>query len=357
MSTALDDLRRKLGCDWPSIARAEAKTNETRAKVTEILTRGGAASVCDDASVVVFGSLARDEWTSGSDVDWTLLVDGRADPEHRKIAQFVEDRLRESELKEPERTGLFGSMAFSHDIIHQIGGERDTNKNTTRRVLLLLESYAVLEQKTHDRVLRAILNRYLEDDGSFATSGSRKYLVPRFLLNDIVRYWRTMAVDYVHKVYERAGRGWALRNVKLRMSRKLIFVSGLLTCFSCFLDPSPGLAEASAEDPQARVPRYVNHLIEYVKKTPVTILAEALAMYAEEDTARGILSSYDEFLSMVDDRSTRERLGTLSMEGADKDKVFLQAKDVSHRFQEGLTRFFFDENAQVRELTRKYGVF
>jgi hypothetical protein len=31
-------------------------------------------------------------------------------------------------------------MIGSHDIVHEIGGEDDTNSNTTRRVLLLLES-------------------------------------------------------------------------------------------------------------------------------------------------------------------------------------------------------------------------
>ena len=35
----------------------------------------------EDTSIVVFGSLARSELTSGSDLDWVLLVDGFADPE------------------------------------------------------------------------------------------------------------------------------------------------------------------------------------------------------------------------------------------------------------------------------------
>jgi hypothetical protein len=28
-------------------------------------------------------------------------------------------------------------MAFSHGIVHRIGGQNDTNKNTTQRILLL----------------------------------------------------------------------------------------------------------------------------------------------------------------------------------------------------------------------------
>jgi len=38
-----------------------------------------AALDSEDTSIVVSGSLARDEYTAGSDIDWTLLVDGSVD--------------------------------------------------------------------------------------------------------------------------------------------------------------------------------------------------------------------------------------------------------------------------------------
>ena len=128
-------------------------------------------------------------------------------------------------------------MAFSHDIIHQIGGQNDTNRNTTQRILLLLESAPIgRNNQAHEQIIRGVVSRYLEEDTHLLTADSRQYRIPRFLLNDIVRFWRTMAVDFASKQRDRAGEGWGLRNAKLRMSRKLIFVSGLLVCFGCNLD-------------------------------------------------------------------------------------------------------------------------
>ena len=111
----------------------------------------------------MFGSLARGEWTQGSDLDWTLLVDGQVVGEHADIAHRIAD-IVQGDKKTPGPTGVFGGLTFSHDIVHFIGGDDDTNTNTTRRILLLLESKSLGDDTVRERVLRAVLSRYVGED-------------------------------------------------------------------------------------------------------------------------------------------------------------------------------------------------
>lgn len=138
-TSKLTQLQQRLGINWRHIdaarSRAQAKREELRTSLKRIDS--------EDTSVVVFGSLARDEFTPGSDIDWTLLVDGSADPIHLQLARKIDEMISNAASKRPGREGTFGSLSFSHELVHRIGGEDDTNRNTTRRILLLLESKVV----------------------------------------------------------------------------------------------------------------------------------------------------------------------------------------------------------------------
>jgi len=310
----------------------------------------------EDTSLVVFGSLARGESTSKSDLDWTYLIDGEANSDHLKISQQIQRLFRSEGYEEPGPTGTFGNMAFSHDIIHQIGGQHDTNKNTTQRILLLLESCAIGKRtEAYERVIRGVINRYLEEDVHPLTHDSKRYRVPRFLLNDIVRFWRTMAVYFASKQRDRAGAGWGLRNAKLRMSRKLIFASGLLVCFSPNLDLALN-AQISTDKDDIKL-KLINHIRDYVRKTPLQVLANSIKQYrVPEATARELFGAYAAFLELLDDKKSREALKALRASDSRTDPIFQQVREISKAFENGLDHIFF-ENPNVAPLTRKYGVF
>jgi hypothetical protein len=247
-------------------------------------------------------------------------------------------------------------MAFSHDIIHQIGGQSDTNKNMTQRVLLLLESASIgRDVQAHERVLRGVINRYLEEDNHLLTSDSKRYRVPRFLLNDIVRFWRTMAVDFASKQRDRAGQGWGLRNAKLRMSRKLIFASGLLVCFDCHLDLE--LQTKISTDKSAIRLNLVQYIRERLRQSPLEILARSTERYGiPDEIARELFDSYAEFLRVLDDPEAREALDRLRASCSRTDSTFNRIREISEAFEHALDNVFF-ENANLAPLTRKYAVF
>ena len=338
----------KIECS--QILSAAERAEGTRSAVNGILTAHFGNLSNKDASFVVFGSLARDEWTSGSDLDWTLVIDGQADPEHVVIAREI-CRALEKEFKSPGATGIFGTLSFSHDLVHRIGGQHDTNQNTTQRILLLLEADVVGPKAdavgpggdAFGRVLNAVLTRYLESDPSFVK-------LPRFLLNDIVRFWRTIAVDFAHKQRERSGHGWGLRNAKLRLSRKLIFAAGMLICFG-FAKGSEKSKAAKNGEPSVDILRGL------VGCTPLEVLASAcLDARLKQTAVKDIFGSYNAFLSILNDPDRREELDHLRSEAAQNSKLFQEIRTISRAFQSGLTTLFF-EAEYFRDLTREYGVF
>jgi predicted nucleotidyltransferase len=343
--------------DSDVLRAVRAATHETRKRLESLLSSNMGEYASPDTSLVVFGSLAREEWTTGSDLDWTFLIDGGANSDHLQITQDIQKVFKDNKYIEPGPTGTFGKMAFSHDIIHQIGGQNDTNQNTTQRILLLLESVAIGKRTdAYERVIRGVIDRYLDEDNNHLLSrDSKSFRVPRFLLNDIVRFWRTMAVDFASKQRDRGGAGWGLRNAKLRMSRKLIFASGLLVCFDANLDPD--LQGQISTDKSGIKHKLLQHIRDLVRLTPLQILARSVENYGVPNSiARELFDSYTEFLSVLNDESSRNALKNLRSEDSRTDPTFQRIRKISEGFKHALDHIFF-ENKQIAPLTREYGVF
>jgi hypothetical protein len=283
----------------------------------------------EDVSLVLMGSWGRSEVTSGSDDDFMLLVQGDARTDARPSPAEVKAILDRA----PGDQGIFGEPVSSRRIIEKIGLEDDSNSNLSRRMLFLLESCYATREDIYELAREELLDRYLDQS-------VKHYRPPRFLLNDVVRYWRTMCVDFAGK--ERAGpEKWGLRNAKLRTARKVLFAGGLLPVFDCAAlraDEMPAFLRASLAMP------------------PVDRIAAAFLQHDAPDPGGRALGAYDDFLGLLDDASFRAELSAVTRETSKASAAFAEAARLGKELELGLLALLFETDS-LRRLVREYGIF
>jgi len=193
-----------------------------------------ASSMANKACVYVTGSFGRAEASQHSDLD--LFIVGRGEKDSRELSRLEEISLEAElirtarELKFPEFSGD-GEYLVHHtnyDLVYYLGTREDDSRNIlTARLLLLLESKPVVGREVYNETIRQVVDRYFRNH-----TGHEKEFTPTFLVNDILRLWRTFCVNYESKIRvpesedDKAKR--RLKNYKLRHSR-------LLTCFSTLI--------------------------------------------------------------------------------------------------------------------------
>jgi predicted nucleotidyltransferase len=199
--------------------------------------------------VLLYGSVARREATTSSDFD-VLTVVFDLQPvgwSTAEVLDAVEQVRVKLDLEEPGRSGLFGGAISAFDVVETVGLQADTNFTHTRRILTLLESVSVCQPDGRARLLRALLERYL------AEHPREKAGAPRFLLNDVLRYWWTIAVDYQAKLWHGRDEKWGSRYLKLIISRKLTIAGTVASLFRCPPDPLEFLIAEFDKPPLARL--------------------------------------------------------------------------------------------------------
>ncbi len=355
----LAELEQILERRWKHIEEAWENTERTR----DLLSRIIEGKPGSETSVIVHGSVARQECTQGSDLDWTLLVDGQADSSVQETFLAIRNALSDAgQFKRPGQEGTFGAVAFSQPIMHFIGGEEDSNSNTTRRVLLLLEAQPIgVRREAFDRVRKGILKRYIDEDrGLLQRSQDNSYVrwVPLFLLNDFARYWRTMAVGFAYKQFDRGNKGYALRSIKLGVSRKLLFASGLLACFWC----DPEVSKNGNQEPSKQ--SLVDCLETFLSLTPLERLALFFAVQIRTSdseflrkTATDLFEAYDAFLCLLNDSEKRKRLDELKHDEQGEDAVFREARKTRGQFRLAIQDMFLGEGSPLRKHSIEKGVF
>jgi hypothetical protein len=327
--TALEVLAERSEEGFPNLTAARALTEQRLPEIRDRLTD---VDVDADACVALFGSWGRRELTARSDDDWAVLVNGSEREEVLPTPAQIEVAIGEEERK-PGTQGVFGATVFCDHLVERIGLDGDDNKNLTRRMLLLLESVAVVNEPAHLACRKRVLDGYLDDS-------VKDYRPPRFFLNDLIRYWRTICVDFVGKQREGEGQKWALRNLKLGTSRKVLFAGGLLPILLCH---------------RYRAADFGQFLSAALALPSVDRVAGAFVELDVVDAGVRAIGAYDRFLGMLDDQSRREELERMSRKEAQVSALFDEGRRLGEEVEQGLLALLFETS--LEPLVREYGIF
>ncbi|NUQ79024.1 MAG: hypothetical protein HUU21_36335 [Polyangiaceae bacterium] len=245
----------------------------------------------DDFCFVIVGSVGRYEALEASDIDVIPVLR----KEYRDFEQHdeaIRQRIGESLNVKVSRGADLTKFTTIQELTtgESIGGDTDGSAALTKRILILSESAQGGGRFPLDSVRREILNAYA---GAERTSG--RHVLS--LCNDVARYYRTLCIEYKAKIDNR-DKDWGTRNIKLRHSRKLWYLSTMLGIASLLQDGATG------ED------NYRLRILELFELPPYLRLVQAVKngeVQCIEGTRR-ILDSFAWFLDFMSRPENRRAL-------------------------------------------------
>jgi hypothetical protein len=218
------------------------RRSATAARIVNLRGRLKAAEVLAKGKACVFatGSFGRRESGPHSDLDLFIVgkrdgKPGRDDKEGSRLSRLDEicikadliEATRKLNMPEFSSDGRYLTHFSVHEFTKTLGTPEDDVTNTfTARLLLLLESYPLLESTVYREIIKEVVDAYWRD-----YDDHRQGFIPAFLANDILRLWRTFCVNYearTERVPKEEKTKGKLKNYKLKHSR-------LLTCYSALL--------------------------------------------------------------------------------------------------------------------------
>ena len=207
---------------------SQSRLNEVRDRIAGLPGLSELPRLC----IYVTGSFGRMEATRYSDLDVFFIHDGSSEsdtiPRIRKTLLDADLIRAAQDLEFPEfsNDGQYLEVHYIDDILQNLGGPKDDFHNHfTARLLLLLESRPLYNDSLYECFMMKIINSYFRDYVRHEETFS-----PVFLVNDIIRFWRTICLNYEHRRNlpdndEAKTNKNHLANLKLKFSR-------LVTCYA-----------------------------------------------------------------------------------------------------------------------------
>jgi predicted nucleotidyltransferase len=243
--------------------------------------------------VYATGSYGRMEAWSGSDIDLFFLYDDADESTRLPWTVFVQLAAHlikvTADMGFPPFSGdgKYLEIQYVREMGEVLGSARDDSLNTfTARMLLLLESHPLYRQDVHLALLERIIGFYYRDYEDHTDT-----FLPTFLVNDILRFWRTLTLNYEHhrlkllaltdEQLQRKKAESALKNYKLKVSRQA-------TCYSM-------VANLSTEQPPVR-PQTV---LDLCRMTPSQRFERLRAHDGADGLVQELVGEYEQFLHVT----------------------------------------------------------
>ncbi|MBT1156425.1 hypothetical protein J1C56_12570 [Aminobacter anthyllidis] len=248
----------------------------------------------DRACIYATGSFGRVEAGKNSDLD--LYIVGQDDGKGGSLLGRLDEicikadlisSIRKLGLPEFDGEGKYLIHYTVHDLVDTLGKPEDDLTNTfTARLLLLLESRPIVGPEIHSETIDRVISAYWGD-----YEDHKEDFVPAFLVNDILRLWRTLCVNYearTEKQPEEKKAKRKLKNYKLKHSR-------ILTCYSAILHLLAIFGRIGAVSPRDAK--------DMILMTPIERLEWIVGQkdFAASHVVVGkLIAQYEDFLMMTD---------------------------------------------------------
>lgn len=281
-------------------------------------------------TVAIAGSFGRLEGSAQSDADYIIVVRDTGASSTEADRAILQEETAKLGVSPPNKSGVFSEPRTREELIENAGAACETFDELGKRMLLLLESRPIFHESAFEKLLSDIFNKYAD----FVLGDGDKEFA--YLLNDLIRYFRYICVNYQSNFW-RQNEKWAIRNLKLRHSR-IVMYAGLL-----FL-----LGESSKE----RGNKKVQLVREGLVLTPVERLAWVYERNKDSSFFR-ILGLYNVFVSRAADEAWRKQL---NIEYHDRYKCpeFSEMKANSDGLIAELLRFLLARRGQWSERFFEY---
>lgn len=288
--------------------KSEKRLEELQSKIQNLSELNDIKDLC----IYVTGSYGRREASTYSDLDLFFLHKGSwKNDKLPRIKKTLLDaeliKLCESmEFPPFSLDGEYLKIHYLQDMKDALGSnEDDYNNYFTARLLLLLESYPVYNNTAYEKMVKSIIETYFRD-----YHDHHENFKPIFLVNDIIRFWKTLCLNYEHK----RNRDDQDRKMKSHIKNLKLKFSRLLTCFSMihFLNLRKDKID-------------INEMYSIVVKTPMERILDIGKVSGSVEDVDNVAKEYEWFLRQTG-KQEKELINWLSDE-KNRNDAFKHARD------------------------------